>query len=421
MHEENPGTLTVLKEIFKTRNVSVLTTTQTLSMIVGTLWTPFQALYILELGASKQDLGLILTFQSITELVIQIPGGILTDRWGRKRVIILSAALRLLSTLVFLFAFHWTHVAPALILTSASIISAPASSALLAESISKENVSTAFAAIRTVTEFPLIFTSLLGGIIIDRVGLTRGVRTMLIVYALVTSLSILLQWGYITETVERPASRPESGNPLRVLRDVKELSGNIWTLAIIMGISTFALRLISSYTVVYATEVIGLSTTQWGLLGTLANLTAILVSIPGGRISDVIGRKTGVILSRIPMTLATLGYTVSKNFTHLAIVRTLNGFGSGIGADLYGTQGGPLWQALIVEYTPASDRGKIMGIIGTIKSVLSSPASWVGGYFYENVSPSMPFYSSFLMDSLAIVMLVFLLKPSNYDVEMSSS
>jgi hypothetical protein len=66
MHEENQGTLTVLKEIFKTRNVSVLTTTQTLSMIVGTLWTPFQALYILELGASKQDLGLILTFQSIT-------------------------------------------------------------------------------------------------------------------------------------------------------------------------------------------------------------------------------------------------------------------------------------------------------------------------------------------------------------------
>jgi MFS family permease len=353
--------------------------------------------------------------------VIQIPGGILTDRWGRKRVIILSAALRLLSTLVFLFAFHWTHVAPALILTSASIISAPASSALLAESISKENVSTAFAAIRTVTEFPLIFTSLLGGIIIDRVGLTRGVRTMLVVYALVTSLSILLQWGYITETVERPASKPEGGNSLRVLRDVKELSGNIWTLAIIMGISTFALRLISSYTVVYATEVIGLSTTQWGLLGTFANLTAILISIPGGRISDVIGRKTGVILSRIPMTLATLGYTVSKNVTHLAIVRTLNGFGSGIGADLYGTQGGPLWQALIVEYTPASDRGKIMGIIGTIKSVLSSPASWVGGYFYENVSPSMPFYSSFLMDSLAIVMLVFLLKPSNYDVEMSSS
>ncbi|MBD3205881.1 MFS transporter [Candidatus Bathyarchaeota archaeon] len=417
MHKDSPGTLSVLREIFKTRNVSVLTTTQTLSMIIGTLWTPFQALYILELGASKQDLGLIFTIQSFTELLIQIPGGILADRWGRKKVIILSVFLRLLSTLIFFFAFHWIHIAPALILTSASIISAPASSALLAESIRKENVSTAFAAIRTITEFPLIFTSLIGGVVIDKIGLIQGVKTMLIAYVLVNLVSILLQWIYITETVVKTPLEEEKINRKGLLQDIKELSGNIWVLAIIMGISTFALRLISSYTVVYATEVIGLSTTQWGLLGAIANLTAILVSIPGGRISDSIGRKTGVILSRIPMTLATLGYTISKNFTHLAIVRTLNGLGSGIGADLYGTQGGPLWQALIVEYTPSSERGKIMGIIGTIKSVLSAPASWIGGYLYEKISPSTPFWASFLIDSLAILVLVTLLKPSQYDTE----
>jgi len=340
MRGEKPGTLGVLREIFKTRNVSVLTTTQTLSMILGTLWTPFQALYILELGASKQDLGLILMLQSVTELAVQIPGGILTDRWGRKRVIILSSVLRLLSALIFLFAFRWTLIAPALILVSASIISAPASSALLAESISKDNVSTAFAAIRTVTEFPLIFTSLLGGIVIDRIGLINGVKTMLIVYALVTLVSVFLQWFSITETVVKPAE-PETPR-IGILGDFKELSGNIWTLAIIMGISTFALKLISSYTVVYATEVIGLSITQWELLGMIAHLTAILVSIPGGRVSDIMGRKTGVILSRIPMTLATLGYTLSSSFTHLAVVRTLNGLGSGICADLYGSQGGSL-------------------------------------------------------------------------------
>lgn len=411
MSEESPGTYAVLREIFKSRNVSVLTTTQTLTMIVGTLWTPFQALYVLELGASKQDLGLILTFQSLTELVIQIPGGILTDRWGRKRVIILSAFLRLLSTLIFLFAFNWLHIAPALIFMSASVISVPASSALFAESISKENISTAFGAIRTVTEFPLVFTSLLGGIIIDKIGLIRGVRAMLILYGVVTLLSIFLQWTYITETMNDPDQNLKI-NRTGLFKEIKELSGNIWVLAIVMGLSTFALKLISSYTVVFATEVVGLSTTQWGFLGTIANLTAILVSVPGGRISDTIGRKTGVILSRIPMTLATAGYTVSQNFSHLAVVRTLNGFGSGIGADLYGSQGGPLWQALIVEYTPPSERGKIMGIIGTIKSVLSAPASWVGGYLYESVSPSMPFWASFFIDSLVIILLIFLLPPS---------
>jgi len=91
--EQKPGTLAVLREVFKSRNVLVLTLTRTLSMFMGSLWWPFQVLYILELGASKQNLGMILTLQSITELVIQIPGGILTDRWGRRKVIVLSTCL----------------------------------------------------------------------------------------------------------------------------------------------------------------------------------------------------------------------------------------------------------------------------------------------------------------------------------------
>ena len=417
MNENPPGTFTVLREIFKTRNVSVITLTQTLSMIVGTLWTPFQALYILELGATVQNLGLILTFQSVTELLIQIPGGILTDKWGRKKIIILSTILRLMSTLIFLFAFHWTHIIPALILSSASIISAPASSALLAESISKENVSTGFAAIRTVTEFPLIITSLLGGILIDRTGILTGVRGILLAYSLVTLISIFFQWKYITETIQTTKeNKPEKIEWKKLVKSVQDLPTNIWTLSIILGISAFSLRLFSSYTVIYATEVVGLSTTQWGLLGTIANITAIIVSIPGGRIADQLGKKIGVLLSRIPMAFATLGYTFSNRFIHLAIVRTVNGFGSGFGADLYGTQGGPLWQALIIDYTSQKDRGKMMGVIGTIKSILSVPATWIGGALYDDVSPVTPFRASFVMDILAIAILVFLLKPPERDL-----
>jgi MFS family permease len=281
MNEKPLDTFTVLREIFKTKNVSVLTLTQTLSMIVGTLWTPFQALYILELGATKQNLGLILTLQSITELFIQIPGGILTDKGGRKKIIILGALLRLVSTIIFIFAFHWTHIAPALILSSAAIISAPASSALLAESISKENMSTGFAAIRTVTEFPLIVTSLLGGILIDRMGIITGIRAILVAYSLASLISILLQWSYITETIQTTRENKQGNTEWKdLIKSVQGLPRNIWTLSVILGISTFSLKLFSSYTVIYATEVVGLSTTQWGLLGTIANISAIVVSIP---------------------------------------------------------------------------------------------------------------------------------------------
>ena len=419
MIEQKPGTLAVLREVFKSRNVLVLTLTRTLSMFMGSLWWPFQVLYILELGASKQNLGMILTLQSITELVIQIPGGILTDRWGRRKVIVLSTLLRLGSNLIFLSAFHWTHIAPALVLGSAAIISAPASSALLAESISSEDVSTGFAAIRTVAEFPMIITSLLGGILIDRMGIITGVRAILVVYSLVTLLSVFLQWRYITETMQTSSdyeADEEIVERRSFLESLRHLPKNIWILSIIFGLSAFSLRLFSSFTVIYAIEMVDLSTTQWGLLGTIANIIAIAFSIPGGRIADRLGKRVGILLSRIPMAFSTLGYTLSSSFLHLSVVRGLSGLGSGFGADLYGAQGGPLWQALIVDYTPQKERGRIMGVIGTIKSILSVPATWIGGTLYEKVSPDAPFQASFIMDTLAIaIFIVFLKPPKNQD------
>jgi MFS family permease len=414
VNEPKTGTLTVLREIFRSRNVLVITLTQTLSMFMGSLWWPFQALYILALGASKESLGMILTLQSITELVIQIPGGILTDRWGRRKVIVLGTILRLGSNIIFLSASHWTHIAPALVFASAAIISSPASSALLAESISKENVSTGFAAIRTVTEFPMIITSLLGGILIDRLGIITGVRMILLAYSTVALLSTLLQWRYITETMQpSPGDRAEEEQreDSSFLDSLRQVPRDVLVLSVILGISALSMRLFSSFTVIYAVEVVGLSTTQWGLLGAVANITAIVFSIPGGRIADRLGKRVGILLSRIPMSFATLGYTFSSSFLHLGIVRTISGMGSGFGADLYGPQGGPLWQALIIDYTPQRERGRFMGIIGTIKSVLCIPATWIGGYLYDNMSPSTPFRVSFVMDVVAIAVFVFILRP----------
>lgn len=414
MNEPKTGTLAVLREIFRSRNVLVITLTQTLSMFMGSLWWPFQALYILELGASKESLGMILTLQSVTELVIQIPGGILTDKWGRRKVIVLGTVLRLGSTIVFLSASHWTHIAPALVLASAAIVSSPASSALLAESISKENVSTGFNAIRTVTEFPMIVTSLLGGILIDSLGIITGVKAILLAYSTVALVSILLQWKYVTETMRpSPGDRGEGGqgDDRATLDSLRRIPRDVLVLSVILGISALSMRLFSSFTVIYAVEVVGLSTTQWGLLGAMANITAIAFSIPGGRIADRLGKRVGILLSRVPMAFATLGYTLSSSFLHLGIVRTVSGMGSGFGADLYGAQGGPLWQALIIDYTPQQERGRFMGVIGTIKSVLCIPATWIGGYLYDNMSPSTPFRVSFAMDIAAIAVFIFILRP----------
>ena len=77
---------------------------------------------------------------------------------------------------------------------------------------------------------------------------------------------------------------------------------------------------------------------------------------------------------------------------------------------MWGPMGGPIWQALIADLSPPEDRGRIMGLMGTVGSLISSPASWTGGYLFDNVSPQLPFQLSFGLDMVGTVILMVFLK-----------
>jgi hypothetical protein len=50
-----------------------------------------------------------------------------------------------------------------------------------------------------------------------------------------------------------------------------------------------------------------------------------------------------------------------------------------------------------------------MGLIGSIAGIVGTPASWVGGYMYDNISPKLPFQTSFIIDILGTIIFVLLL------------
>jgi len=52
----------------------------------------------------------------------------------------------------------------------------------------------------------------------------------------------------------------------------------------------------------------------------------------------------------------------------------------------------------------------MMGLMGTISSLASTPASWAGGYIYDNISPALPFRVSFVIDMIGTALFIFLYK-----------
>lgn len=406
-------TINQIRETFRSRNVAVLTGTQTLWMFTAFLWWPYRSLFILELGASKETLGMLLMIETLGQVVFQLPGGMLADRFGRKRVIVLGTAFRVGACMVYLLSSSWLHTAPALLLASAGMLGLPAMTALIAESLPEEGRSAGFAAYRTVTWMPMIVTNLLGGVFMDYFGVLSGVRLCLTAALVVSVASTVLRWRMLEETFD-PDEHRDRGSMIFDVGSIRDSLGSvsreIWVMTAVAALGGFAMRVVWSFMVVYAVEEVGLTNTQWGLIGTLVSIISTLITYPGGMLADRVGRKPCILASRILSPLSTLGFTFSNGFWQLSATRALGGVAQGFGGLVWGPMGGPVWQALVSDLTTQQNRGMIMGLMGSIAGVVSTPASWVGGYMYDNISPKLPFQTSFLIDIIATVIFVLLLK-----------
>ena len=419
------STLSGIRETFTNRNVAVIMVTETLSTFTSWLWWPYQSLFILELGATKELLGMLLMVGTFSQFLLQFPGGVLADRLGRRKVILLSSAFSVGSPLIYLMASNWTHIAPALILSSIGVISRPARNALVAESLPVDKRGSGFAAISTVNKIPQIFTGLIGGMLMDHFGVYEGVRTVLIGSVAVSLISIFIRWRFLSETLEASTAKKEDEGPsstrLGSLKEMASMPRNVWVMTVVAGLSAFAARVTFSFTVIYAVEVIGLTKTEYGLIGTAVSFVSMFLTLPGGLLSDRIGKKMSIVSSRILASISTLGVTYAGDFWQMGAARMLGGIASGLGGTYMRVRGGPVWTAMVADITPAESRGRMMGLMGTVVSIVSTPGSWAGGYLYDNVAPGSPFQASFLLNMMGTMLFIFLLKPPEKIEEDESS
>ncbi len=401
-----------VREFFDNRNIVIIMVTQTLSMFLAWLWWPYKSLFILELGATNEILGLLVMVETLGGMFFQIPGGVLADRYGRKRVIIASAILGFGSPLIYLFAGDWIQLVPAMLLASTASLSRGAMNALIAESLPTDKRGAGFAAISFVQKIPNVFTGIIGGVIMDHFGVIPGVRVVLTGVIGVSALSVVIYWMFLEETL-LPESRKDTKLELNLgsIRELGSMPREAWVLTIVAGLSSFSVRMVFSFTVPYVINIMGLSKTEYGAISTVVSLVSMFLTLPGGVLSDRIGRKQTVVISRIIASLSTIGIPLSTSVLTLGAFRVTGSIGSGLGGTFMRVRGGPVWQALVADMTPAEGRARMMGLMGTFVSIIGTPASYVGGYLTDNVSPEAPFYVSFALNTVGTLLILLLLKP----------
>ena len=406
------SSLYTLRRILSDRNILVLTLSEFISALSFRLWMPYWSLYALDLGASKEVLGLLSVVQAGSVLVCQIPGGLLADRLGRKKVIVFFTVFEILTPLLYMLARSWPHLVFGAISQSMSWACMPALNAIVVESLPEDIRGTGIGIYRLVTWLPRMVMEFVGGVVLDYLGLARGF-SIILTWSIVASILILAvrAWG-LYETLGE-GDRCRGGHRLKL--NIFDMPQSMLALIAIGGISSFAARMAMPFVVVYAVEVIGLTKSEWGLVSMVSGILSVTLSSVGGALSDRIGRKPCLLASRLIEPASRLGFIHANNFLQALAVQSFSAIGRGIGGGLIMKgllMGGPAWQALVADIVPPSDRGRIMGAMGSAQILLGLPSSWVGGYLWDNYAPEVPFYASTVMGFIAPLILYAFIKES---------
>jgi MFS family permease len=400
--------------MMKSRNLMVITLTQSLFMLSASLWWPYWSLYILELGVSKTLLGIIFMTETVAQLIFQIPGGVLTDILGRKKMIVLGSMLRAVSPFIYIVTGSWQFVLMGMFTTQMSNMMVPAIDALIAESTSVEHRAMGYGTFRMMTLLPMIFTPFVGGLITDKLGVYGGVRLAITATLIIAWLNVIIRWKFLEDTYE---SGENASSRLEALREIHNVPKPIWTLIVVAAFASLGLRVANQFMSVYAIQVLGFTNTQWGLIMTTVGVVSTILTIPSSIWSDKVGRKPGIMISLGLTPMMYVGFPLSSTFMALAISRTIGAISEGFGGAVTGLEGGSAWLALVADIVPANQRGKAMGLIATIAGILSFPGAWVGGLLWDNISPKMPFYIAAFSSTIAFLIFSLFIKEPKIKAE----
>lgn len=125
-----------------------------------------------------------------------------------------------------------------------------------------------------------------------------------------------------------------------------------------------------------------ITTIEWVVMAYLLTITSLLLSL--GRISDMVGRKTIFAGGLAIFTIGSGLCAISASENQLILYRVIQG----IGAAMLMATG----IAIITHAFPPKERGKAMGLIGTVVAIGSMAGPVTGGFLIENAGWQFIFY-----------------------------
>lgn len=353
---------------------------------------PYLSLYILALGATATQLGMVISLGMLLAGVISPFTGWYIDRVGPRKIYLLGIGLVAISYLTYGVANDWTlaFIAMATYWLGYSI-STHSCATICGNCLTNEDRATGMMICETFGAGLLGMAGpLIGAWLVTWFGgvTAEGIRPLFAVAFFFSGISFVVVMTQLSNQRWHTASR-RAPNIFRELYQVVRDGRHLKRWLLIASIGQLPLGMVFPFSQVFAHEFKGANEIILGAMVTGAALTSIVFAIPLGRLADRIGRKR-ILYVTIPLFwLATLLLIASPHPAVLLVAGILQGF--------YYISG-PIAGAMERELVPAEQMGRWIGIARFTKMLFNAGATFLAGFVWDKAGPQYVFLTFIALD-----------------------
>jgi MFS family permease len=321
------------------------------------LISPILPLYALSFGVTVAMVGLLIASSSVARVFLDIPAGLVSERVGVKRFMIMGLVTVAVSALISGAAVNYWMLLLGLVLQGVgSAIYLTVSYIAISRVVPRQKRGRHMSLYISLQFLGASSGPILGGIVAQLFGL----NVPFFFYAAFVLVSIPVLWSVVhkaeVESNEVPQKRIELGQIESILQNYTLMAINFALLAISLLRNGLLLTIVP----LFAINELELSPSLLGTILTLSAVANFLPLLPAGTLSDKVGRKVFMLAS----LLLSAGIIVLLPFTNDALSFTALMVALGFALGLTGSIG-----AWVTDVAPPAQLGTAMGVFRTVGDI----------------------------------------------------
>lgn len=382
-------------------NVGAMIISWFLFAISSSLTQPYMSKYLHMLGASDIEIGLVRSLGSLAVLLTILPGGVLTDVVGRKRSIVVGTWGIAIVQFFYAAVQDWRQFAVVYVIDWALHFYQPALTAILLDSLPPDKRGGGMMLTAVLPQVPWLFLPPVGGYLLDHMGLF-GMRLSFIISGLISVTVAVLRMRALQETIE---IKPIDGRKLiseilqsyHFWRGMSTMPSFIIYITLLGFLVSFAGISLQTFGVLYATNVIGIDNTSWGVIQSATTAVGIFFGLILMPVIDKAPRVTALFSGLLLMAVGYFMIGVWKNVVSLVTATIIIGIGGEIAMSIR--------RALVGDYITPENRGRVMGATLALEYSGAIAGGVTVAYIYS-ISPHLAFILSGAILSISALPLI---------------